>query len=281
MRVNKMLICFVAALAILWLGTAGPGSGQEKDKEALAKAAQNPLSNLITVPFQNNFYFNTGPYEKNAYVLNFQPIVPFAIHEDWNLITRTILPIISMPQLVPGGSRESGIGDLEITALLSPAKPGKWIWGLGPIFQFPTASEDELGAEKWSAGPAGVLLRMDGPWVYGFLINNIWSFVGDDDRSDVNQMLLQPFINYNLPHGWYAVSAPIMTSNWEAGSGNRWTVPVGAGLGKILRVGKLPLNLSLQGYYNVEKPDYGPDWDIRLVVQFMFPESIFKSSPSK
>ena len=170
------------------------------------------------------------------------------------------------------GSRE-WLGDINFTAFFSPAKPGKWIWGVGPVFLLPTATDDVLGTEKWGTGPSAVVLTVQGPWVYGALINQIWSFAGDDDRADVDQMLIQPFVNYNLPDGWYLSSGPMITANWEADSDNTLTIPLGGGGGKIFRIGKQPVNASVQAFYNVEKPDNGPDWTLRLQLQFLFPKS--------
>ena len=143
---------------------------------------------------------------------------------------------------------------------------------MGPPFAFPTASDDILGAAKWSAGPAAVVLSMNGPWVYGAVVSNIWSFAGDDDREDVNLMTVQPFINHNFRGGWYLKYAPTMTCNWKADSGNRWTVPIGAGMGKILKLGKQPVNISVAAYYNVEHPDDGAEWQLQFQFQFLFPK---------
>lgn len=242
------------------------------DTADLAKKTQNPVSDLISVPFQSNFNFDVGPDEDLQYILNVQPVYPMSINEDWNWIHRPIIPIIHQPSLGPGMDEEFGLGDIIYQGYLSPANPGKWIWGVGPVLQFPTATDDVLGFEKWSAGPGAVALRMQGPWVYGALVNNLWSYAGDDDREDVNMMTAQPFVNFNLPDGWYLSSAPVITANWEADSDDRWTVPVGGGFGKIFRLGKLPINGSLHGYYNVERPDNGPDWSIRLQFQFLFPK---------
>jgi len=247
----------------------------EIDEEALAQAAQNPIADMISVPFQNNMNLNVGPDDKVQNVLNIQPVWPFPINEDWNLITRTILPVISQPEIIPGYGRTVGIGDINFTAAFSPAKPtaSGLIWGVGPVFLLPTASDDVLGTKKWGIGPTAVALKIQGPWVYGALINNIWSVAGDDDRADVNQMLLQPFVNYNLSKGWYITSAPIITANWEADSDNRWTVPIGAGVGKIFRIGKQPINAQLSYYYNVEKTDdEAADQQIRIQVQLLFPK---------
>ncbi len=255
-----------------------------QSEEALAEAAQNPVANMISVPFQNNFNFDVGPLDRTEYILNIQPVIPFSLNEEWNVITRTIIPIVSepaflhedvpgLPDYVPDDERTTGLSDIQFTAFLSPAKPGKLIWGVGPVFQFPTATDDILGAEKWGIGPSAVALSIQGHWVYGALVNNIWSFAGDDDRDDVNKLLVQPFVNYNLPNGWYLTSAPIMTANWEADkAGDRWTVPIGGGVGKIIKIGKLPVNLQLQTFYNVAKPELASDWSLRFQIQFLFPK---------
>ena len=155
---------------------------------------------------------------------------------------------------------------------MSPAKAGKILWGAGAVLSFPTASDRVLGTGKWGIGPSLVVLTIQGPWVVGGLANNLWSYAGDDDRNDVNQFLFQYFINYNLPQGWYLSSAPIITANWEADNGDKWTVPFGGGVGKIFRIGKQPMNAQVQAFYNVEKPDNGADWTLRLQLQFLFPK---------
>jgi hypothetical protein len=240
-------------------------------EEELARAAQNPVAKLISVPFQNNFNFGVGPNDTTQWILNIQPVIPITLNEDWNLITRTIMPIINQPSPAPGIRSASGLGDINPTFFLSPAKPGKFIWGIGPTLTFPTATDPLLGAGKYSAGPAAVALIMDGHWVIGALANNQWSYAGWGGQS-VNAMLVQPFINYNLPHGWYLTSSPILTANWKATSDNIWTVPVGGGVGKIFKVGKLPINAQLAAYGNVVTPDNGADWQLRFQIQFLFPK---------
>ncbi|MEE8626147.1 MAG: hypothetical protein V3T19_12465, partial [Acidiferrobacterales bacterium] len=211
-------------------GIIEPG---ENPVEEMAKAAQNPVADLISLPFQNNTNFGFGPDDDIQNVLNIQPVIPFHLSENWNLITRTIVPLINQPEVVQGTGDEFGLGDINFTAFFSPKNPTKGIiWGAGPIFAFPTATDEKLGSEKWSLGPSAVALTIQGPWLFGALINNVWSFAGDDDRDDVNAMLVQPFVNYNLPNGWYLVSSPIITANWEAASGNTWLVPLGGGVGK-------------------------------------------------
>jgi hypothetical protein len=239
--------------------------------QALAQAAQNPVAKLISVPFQNNFNFNVGPRNVTQYILNVQPVIPVSLNEDWNLITRTIMPIINQPAPAPGTRSAFGLGDINPTFFFSPAKSGKLIWGVGPTFTLPTATDSMLGSGKYSTGPAAVVLTMQGHWVVGALANQQWSFAGWGDHY-VSAFLAQPFVNYNLPQGWYLVSAPIMTADWSADSDNQWTVPVGGGIGKIQRIGKLPLNFQIQAFYNAVVPEYGPDWQLRFQIQFLFPK---------
>jgi hypothetical protein len=263
----------IAAFTLLALLIAAPLWAQEEATETeLAKKTQNPISDLISVPFQSNFNYNVGPGNDLQYVLNIQPVIPFRLTDNWNLITRTTIPLIDQPLLAPGFGDEFGLGDIQASLFFSPAKPGAFIWGLGPVFQFPTATDQSLGQEKWAAGPTALALTIQGPWVVGILANNLWSFAGDDGRQDVNQMLLQYFINYNFAGGWYLTSSPIITADWEANSDNRWTVPIGGGGGKIVRIGKQPLNLQLQAFYNVEHPDNGPEWSLRFQFAFLFPK---------
>ncbi len=275
MKRVRVVVMFVAICSFLCM----PSWAQDMNESQLAQKAQNPVSDLISLPFQNNMNFDVGPRDETQNILNIQPVAPFSLTEKWNLITRTIVPIIWQPEFVPGRGRTTGLGDINFTGFLSPAEPGRIIWGAGPILQFPSATDDALGAGKWAAGPSAVFLMMNPPWVNGVLVNNVWSFAGSDTRRDVNQMLIQPFANYNLPDGWYLVTAPIITANWEADSGNRWTLPIGMGAGKVFRLGRLPLNCSVQGYYNLDKPATGGDWTLRLQVQVLLPKAMFSGGP--
>ena len=256
MKTFNITIRLLAAIVVLSL-TAFHGDVRADDQAALAQAAQNPVANMISLPLQNNTNFGVGPGDDTQNILNIQPVIPVSLSENWNLITRTIAPVIYQPEMVPGTGSEFGLGDINATLFFSPAKPGKLIWGLGPVFSFPTATDDVLGTDKWSAGPSAVALTINGPWVIGGLASNLWSFAGDDDRADVNQFLFQYFINYNMADGWYLSSAPIITANWEADSGNQWTIPFGGGVGKIFKIGKQAMNAQMQAFYNVEKPDDG------------------------
>lgn len=268
---------FAAAIGSALLCTPPAALAQEGD--ALAKAAQNPVAAMISLPFQNNTFFGVGPHGDTANVLDIQPVVPIAAG-DWNIISRTIVPVIYVQDLAPGlgeiandpqGSDGSfGLGDVNQSFYFSPAKPGAVIWGIGPSITVPTATDDSIGSEKWSAGPAAVALTMPGNWVVGTLVRQLWSFAGEGDRQDVSQLLVQPFVNYNLPGGWYAVSSPVITANWEADSADTWTVPVGGGMGKIFHLGGQAMNAQLQSFYNVASPQYGPDWSLRFQLQFLF-----------
>jgi hypothetical protein len=262
-------------VALTMLALLGAASGwAAEDTTELAKKSQNPIADLISVPFQSNFNFGVGPKNVTQYVLNVQPVIPFKLTSEWNLITRTVLPIINQPSPADGVQSAFGLGDLNPSFFLSPAKPGALIWGIGPTFTLPTATDTSLGSGKWSMGPTAVALTIQGPWVFGVLANQQWSFAGDSDRRSVSQMLIQPFVNYNLGDGWYLASVPIITADWMADSGNQWTVPLGGGFGKVWRIGKvgLPVNTQLQAFYNLEKPHDAADWTLRFQLQFLLPK---------
>ena len=261
-------------------GYLGDGILTEGESETaeLARAVQNPVADLISVPFQNNTNFNFGPRERTQNVLNIQPVIPVDLNEDWLMITRTIIPVVSQPSLFPGDDgRENGLGDTVFSAFFSPKDQsrwlgGRWLWGVGPALLLPTSTDDRLGPGEWGAGPSVVFLTMPGNWVVGSLFSNVWSFTHDDDDDKVNLFTWQPFVNYNLDGGWYLTTSPLITANWEADSDNTWTVPVGGGVGRIMRFGRQPVNLSLAGFYNVEKPDdIGPEWSVRFTLQLLFP----------
>lgn len=275
--ISLMSLWIVVSAVLLNTAMAYEGDGiveqGENSDEELRKAAQNPMADLISVPIQNNTNFKYGPLDNTQNVTNIQPVVPFHLSDDWLIISRTIAPITYQPEFTEGQDSTFGLGDITQSLFFGPSKPGAFIWGAGPVFLFPTATDERLGTEKWGGGVGAVGLTMSGPWVIGGLVQNIWSFAGDSDREDINQMLIQYFINYNLPNGWYITSSPIITANWEADSDNKWTVPLGGGFGRLFTIGKLPVNMQCQAFYNVEKPDVlGPDWTLRLQLQFMLPK---------
>jgi len=277
-RVGRPVVLGVATL-VAALGWAVPASAQ--DDSDLAKAAQNPVADLISLPLQNNVLFGVGPGNDVANVLNIQPVIPFKVGPV-NLINRSIIPLVYLPDLTAGlpgspgelgGSvSEFGLGDINHTVFASPAKASRVTWGVGPSLTFPSSTADRLGTRKWSAGPSAVVLGMPGSFVVGSLVRQLWSYAGDKDRQDVSQLLIQPFVNYNMPNGWYLVTSPIITANWKADSGNRWTVPVGGGVGRLFRIGPQPINAQFQGFYNAARPRFGPDWSLRVQVQLLFPK---------
>jgi hypothetical protein len=254
------------------------------DTTSLAKATQNPVASLISVPFQNNSNFGVGPYNRTQDVLNIQPVIPARISEKWMLISRIIQPIVWQPTPSANSGGEYGIGDMNPTFFLSPAKPGKLIWGVGPAIVIPTATSTDLGQGKLSFGPSVVALVQPGHWTVGALVNNVWSVAGSEHRPSVNQMLLQYFINYNMKKGWYLTSAPILTANWnskgsgEAADGNDttggsvWTLPFGGGVGRIMKLGFQPVNISASFYGNAVHPPGASSWGMRLQVALLYPK---------
>ena len=248
---------------------AGRSGAPAKDED-LQKASQNPIADLVSVPFQSNTNFNSGPFNRTQEVLNIQPVVPMHLGENWNVISRTIIPLISQPDPLINSST-NGIGDITQSLFLAPANPGKLIWGVGPVFTAPSASDPILGTGKVLFGPTAVFLMTPGHWVIGVLLNNQWSVGGNPLRPAVNAGLAQPFANYNMAHGWYLNTSPIITVNWLAASGEKWTVPVGGGVGRVFKVGDQPVNASIQAYYNAIRPTGASDWTLRTSVALLFP----------
>jgi hypothetical protein len=228
---------------------------------------------LYNVPFQNNTNFNVGPHNGTQNILNIQPVIPIHLNEDWNVITRTILPLVWSPSFQPAQSVPFGTAPMAFSAFLSPKNPNDgWIWGVGPIVQLPTISSKTLGSNVWGAGPAFVVVKMAGPIVGGGLINNVFSFGGTDGPGGTRYGLftINPFLNYNFGGGWFIGSAPIITAN-ELSGGAKWTLPVGLQGGRLIKLfGKLPVNLVVGAYYNALRPEFGGTWQLRTQVAFIF-----------
>jgi hypothetical protein len=253
----------------------------------LAKESQNPLSTVVSLPFESNTLFNVGPSEATANVVNMKPVYPLRIGE-WNLVNRLIAPVIwtegqdrdalgtvdagfgSAASLYAGS--EFGLGDVTYQGFFTPVESGKVIWGVGPALVLPTHTAERFGSDKWSIGPAAVALTMPGNWVLGVLVQNVWSFAGRSGAADVNKFVGQYFVNYNLEGGWYLSSSPVITANWEADSDQRWTVPLGGGVGRLVKFGKQPVDFKAATYVNVVKPDLAPDWSLQLQVKWLFPK---------
>ena len=265
-----VLVLTAASRCVLAQSTSPGGESDEAaGAQTAAAQAQNPIAHVISVPFQNNTLTRTGPNRDTANTLLIQPVVPIRIDSNWSVITRTIAPIVYLPRTSPEQGNVTGLGNIEPQFYFTPAHPGKFIWGAGAQAWLPTASQDALGVNKWGGGPAVVGLVIDGPWVAGALLNNVWAGSG---KGRVNQMTLNPFANYNLAKGWYLASTPVITSNWDRTSSQRWTVPVGGGFGRVFKVAGLHLNARLEAFRNVERPRYAAATDIQAQLQFLFPE---------
>lgn len=247
-----------------------PTEAAEAKATELAKATQNPVADMNSIPFQFNFTSGGDLGDATQSVLNIQPVLPLPINAKWNLISRTIIPVTNLPG--PGGERLTGIADIQEQLFLTPAKSGGLIWGVGPIVSFPTATNPALETGQFAIGPAFVMLKMSGPWVFGFVANQLWRFAGSETSTEINNFFVQPFINYNLKRGWAISTAPSITASWEAPSGEEWTVPLGIGVSKITMVGKQPMNLALQYYHNVERPTGAGADLVRMQFTLLYPK---------
>ena len=253
-------------------GTALPNSEEDgaADSQAeLAKKLQNPVSNVISAPFQNNFDFNIGPNADGfRYTMNFQPVVPISISKDYNLIIRTIVPFIHQDDVIPG-TRQDGLSDITQSFFVATKKPtGGWILALGPAFLWPTGTDDLLGSEKWGAGPTGIALQQKGPWTYGMLANHIWSYAGNDHRAYVSSTFLQPFLSYTTKsHTTFGLNTE-SSYDWRA---EQWTVPVNLSVSQLTKIGKMPISFALGFKYYADAPTGNADWGVRFTVTPVFP----------
>jgi len=249
---------------------AGGASDQQDQTAELAKKAQNPVADLMIMPLQYNIDFGIGPADASQQTLKFMPVIPFSLNPDWNLITRTIIPLIDAESPVKGGNDKSGLGDIQQSFFFTPKEPvGGWIIGAGPIIQYPSATDDALGSEKWGAGPSLIALQQKNGWTYGMLSNHIWSFAGNEDRDDVNMTFLQPFIAITSKSYTTLSLNTESLYDWKI---SQWTIPVNVTIGQMFKIGQLPISLELGYRYYVEKPEDGPDWGLRLFVKFLFPK---------
>ncbi len=240
--------------------------------EELAKKLANPIAAMISVPFQMNWDTNIGPVEDgDRFTMNVQPVVPISLNEDWNIISRTILPIIDQSDIFPGAGSQTGTGDTVQSLFFSPKAPTAdgWIWGVGPVLLLPTGSNDLLTADKWGAGPTAVALKHEGRVTYGVLGNHIWSFAGDAKRSDISSTFIQPFATYGWPGGWSATVTADSTYDWK---GEQWTIPLGVFVNKVTRIGGQIVQVGAGPRYYAESGSGGPhDWGFRAVVVLLFP----------
>ncbi len=260
------------ALAASIFAACTPNALAQQSSADLAKKLSNPVAALISVPFQYNYDEDTGAdRDGHKHVLNIQPVVPITLDQDWNLISRTIVPVVDQHGGGDEGSH-SGLGDITQSFFFSPAKPtaGGLIWGVGPVLYLPTGSDDALSARKWGLGPTAVLLKQDGPWTYGVLANHIWSVAGDGDRASINSTFLQPFLSHTTADAWTFTLNTESTYDWRA---RQWAVPVNAMVTKLLAVGGHPLSIGGGVRYWADSGEAGPrGWGVRLVVTLLFPK---------
>jgi hypothetical protein len=235
----------------------------------LAKKLSNPVANLISVPIQNNWDFGIGPANAMRYTANIQPVIPVSLAEDWNLITRTIMPVIYAESPVKAGPDHSGLGDITQSFFLSPKEPvSGWILGGGPVFLWPTATDSALGSGQFGAGPSVVALRQEHGWTYGALANQIWSYEGWGPQN-VNATFLQPFVSYTTKtYTTFSLNTE-STYDWQ---NHQWTVPLNLAVAQLLKIGKQPVQFQIGGRYYAENPTGGPDWGLRFTVTFLFPK---------
>lgn len=269
-RLAALLAALFVAFAPAWAQPGAGAPGDEANAAELAKKLQNPVASLISVPIQNNWDFGIGSANAMRYTVNIQPVVPLSISTDWNLIVRTIVPVIYAESPEPGGASHSGLGDTVQSFFFSPKEPtsGGWIWGAGPVFLWPTATDGALGAGQWGAGPTAVVLRQDSGWTYGLLANHIWSYAGWRDQ-EVSATFLQPFVTYTTKTFTTFGINTESTYDWKS---RQWTVPLNVTVAQLFKVGKQPLQLTLGVRYYADKPEGGPDWGLRLAVTFLFPK---------
>ena len=241
--------------------------------EELAKKLANPVAALISVPVQGNYDGDIGPADKGEkWTLNIQPVVPISLNENWNLISRTIVPLVDQKDIISGAGSQSGIGDILQTLFVSPVAPtaSGWIWGVGPALLFPTGSDDLLTGDKWAAGPSFVVLKQDGPWTYGALLNHIWSYAGEDDRNEISASFLQPFATYTTPN---AVSITLQTETTYDWKSEQWSVPVFGVVSKVFNVGGQLVSLGAGVKYYADSTDAGAEgWGGRLTATLLFPK---------
>jgi hypothetical protein len=258
----------MASLSTLAMLLMLPPPAAAQTADDLAKQTQNPIANLISVPLQGNWDFGFGDRDATGMLVNFQPVIPFAISPSTNIILRIIMPLMSQPGSGSEGTRINGMGDTVATAFFSSSKSGRIIWGVGPVVLLPAATDNALGAEKFGLGPSVVLLTQPGKWTIGVLFNQIWSTSGANDRNDVNQMFLQPFANYNLGSGLSVGVSMEASANWNADE--TWTAPLLFNASKVTLLGKRPVNLSVAAG-PMASPEAGASWRFRLAATFLFP----------
>ena len=262
-------IIYIAALAAGLTVTAD-------ENTYWAKQAQNPLADIIKLPAETRFDFGYGHKDAVNWTTALQPSMVSGFSENWNLVNRMNIPFKYQPGRTEGEKDSFGMGDVTYESYFTPSRLKRFRLGLGPTFQIPTATDNQIGTKKWSAGLAAAANGEISFLVTGVRANHLWSFAGKDSREDVNRTVLEYWLYANLGNGWWIGTSPVNIANWEADSENIWTVPVGGGFGKVLN-GRLPLNMKIEAYSYAEIPDDLADWSLYLTLEYLVPENaLFK-----
>ncbi|WP_395396497.1 hypothetical protein [Novosphingobium sp. BL-8A] len=264
--------CGAIAIIGATISVSADAQEQSAQEASLAQKLSNPISSLVSLPFQSNYDGKIGPdNDGEKFQVNFQPVVPISFNSNWNMISRTILPIISQSDVVAGSGSQLGLGDTTQSFFFTPkaGRAGGIIWGAGPVILLPTATDKFLGGGRWGAGPTGIALKQSGSWTYGMLANHVWSIAGDDVRAGISSTFLQPFLSYTTHNAWTFGVNLESSYNWKA---DEWAVPANLTVSKLLKFGKQPVSIGGGIRYWISSPDNGPEGlGARLSVTFLFP----------
>lgn len=256
---KRIAACVIATLC------SSLACGQESN---LAKDLHNPLANLREAFVQFDVLPDSGPRSDTAWITSLQPVWPFELGGDWNLVTYSIIPYVSMPTATSGGSRVEGLGNATFFGYFVPPGEGNLLWGFGPALIAPTHSNDVPASDRWAAGPALIVGTQPGNWSIFGLFDNVWSVGGSGQR--VSEFNFQYLIVRSLPKDWFAIANWVVEADWETESNNRWTVPAGAGLGRQFKLGKEQFQAYAQAGYNVVRPDQVSGWRFLAAITWVF-----------
>jgi len=258
---------FAAFVAVPAYAQTTGQNGNSATPQDLAKSVHNPFEDYIKVQLQSATGFSIGPHHNAGDSFNVQPLIPLSLNSEWDLFVR---PSLSMTYQ-PSPHEQYGLNDLQTSFFVSPHNADKWIWGIGPIFQLPTATSDGLGTGRWSAGPTAALIYSNGPWFNGILTYQLMSFAGSRARGSVNQTYVETQLSYNFESGWYIDTDPQMTFDWTTDAANGWTIPVGIDVGKAFTLGLYGMGLQAGAYDLIERPDGAAQWILRVQFTTLFP----------
>jgi len=268
-HLNSTLVLVTCLLACGPAGSADTAAGPAERARALAAEDLNPLTRMYVMRFEDNVQFGFGPDDEPLNFFRIQPLIPLELGEHWNLLTRLLVPLAH----APWPETVDGLGDVNITSFITPARTERFVWGIGPSLLLPTGSHDQITSNKWSAGPALGAVYNSRRWQVGLVVQNLWSFAGDGSRPEVNVMGLRPVMSFHLENGWYLSTSPSIVADWAADDDrNRWLLPVGGGVGRILVIGGQRISALVEAYQHVLSPELGPDWQLRLQVSLLYPK---------